>query len=385
MHTDSALNEILELTGKLVGIESTNPGTFETEISEFVSAWLEKETGIAAVKEYWAPGRCNVISVLEGSGAGPEIIVAAHMDTVLVGEGWTKAPLSCSETEGKLFGRGAADMKSGLAAAMIAFREMSAQKSRMRGRLIFAATSDEEAGMRGTRELIRRGYIGKDTWVLDLDTVNEQLVQGHKGKCWIRVTAKGKAAHSMHPESGADTNLAIAELICDFRHRIASCPEDRIFGKSTVSFGTVRGGTGWTSVPERTELCMDVRIAPPITVCDVEQMLTGSVRAAAGSVPGVSIAYEIVESLPWVGIDADAPLVHALQKAIKTVTGETATPGMIGGYTDSGAVAAETGYKNCVSYGAIGGNIHAPDEWLSIPSMEKVYQVLIRFLTDSLL
>lgn len=381
--TEEDKADLLELTRSMVRIDTANPGSGEEKLAGFIESWIKEETGLRAEFTYFAPGRCNVTAVLPGRKT-QTVLLAGHMDTVPVGAGWHCDPLLAEEVDGRLYGRGTVDMKSGLAAAMIAFRAAARKGKLPEKTLLLAATADEEAGMRGARLLVDSGIVKEDTWVLDLDSVDEKLVQGHKGKCWYKVSVAGKAAHSMHPEQGVDANAAMAEIISSFRKELSTCSEDLIFGKSTVSFSTVHGGTGWTAVPERSELCMDVRLAPPITEADTNAMLQRAIENAAAIIPGIKAEYTLVESFPWVRIDTEAPLLQAMQRAVFSVTGENKAPAMIGGYTDSGAIAALTGQRNCLSYGPQGGNLHAADEWLSIASIERVYSVVTAFLNKEL-
>lgn len=378
------LEELLALTCALVRIDSTNPGKGEEEAADYIVNWLQQETGIKAKKEYWAPGRCNVIAEIPCStSALPPLLVSGHMDTVPLGNSWTVAPLSGTQKNGRLYGRGAADMKSGIALAMLLFRE-AAKKEKLSRKLIFAATSDEESGMNGAELLVKNGYADQNTWVLDLDSVDEKIIQGHKGKCWYKVMANGKACHSMNPSQGADAIAAMAEAISSFRKQLESYPPDPEFGSSSVCFGRITGGSSITTVPDRGELLVDVRIAPPVCEVDCDDMWDQAIKTAVKEVPGVSITYERLSSRPWVRRAPDAPLIKALQKAVQEETGESCTSGVMSGYTDSGLIAALTGNPNCASYGVHGVNLHAADEYVNISSLKLVFCVVRRFFQNIL-
>ncbi|MBQ1408008.1 MAG: M20/M25/M40 family metallo-hydrolase, partial [Eubacterium sp.] len=116
--------ELIRLTQKLVSIESSNIGTFEKEIGDFVYDWMSSETDTEVVKDEFEKDRFNVVSMLKSESDEPPLLIIAHMDTVPIGEGWEHDPFG--EIVGdRFYGRGAYDMKCGLATAMLAYRDIA--------------------------------------------------------------------------------------------------------------------------------------------------------------------------------------------------------------------------------------------------------------------
>lgn len=370
------INEVIELTKRLVSIESTNAGTFEKKIGDYIYDWMVKETGVEVIKDEFEKGRFNVVAVYPGKVKDPAFLLVGHMDTVPVGEGWEHDPLKCETVGDRIYGRGADDMKGGLAIAMLLFRDLVKSGVTPKHTLIFAATADEEDCMKGAERLINSGYATKNSWVLDLDSVDEQIAQGHKGKCWYEIVAEGKSAHSSTPEKGVDAIAAMSEVVSSIRRRIALYPKDPKFGNSTICFGTIHGGENTNMVSDKVILKIDVRLAPPLTEAGCDQVIDAAILDAMREVPDIRIAYDRFASRPCVDVDSSALLVSTLQNVIKEQTGVWKEPTIFTGYTDSGVVAAKTGNPNCASYGTLGGNIHKSDEWVSIESLETVNKVV---------
>ena len=372
------LQDVIELTKRLVAIESTNVGTFEKEIGDFIYDWMVRETGVEVVRDEFAKDRFNVMALLPGEISDPAFVLIGHMDTVPVGEGWEHDPFACETVGDQMYGRGADDMKSGLAIAMLLFRDIVKSGRKPKHSLIFAASADEEDCMSGAEQMLKSGYVTKNSWVVDLDSVNETISQGHKGKCWYEIVAEGKAAHSSTPHLGVDAIAAMAEVVSSIRKRLALYPKHPGFGSCTVCFGTIQGGENTNMVSDKVTLKIDIRLAPPLTEDGCDKLVDAAIADAEREVPSIKITYDRFASKPCVDVDASSALVCAFQTAIREETGEELEPVIFTGYTDSGVIAARTGNINCVSYGATGGNIHKANEWVSIASLERVNKVITK-------
>lgn len=380
-------DEVIELTKKLVSIESTNVGKFEKEIGDYVFNWIKEETGIEPVRDYFAEDRFNVVATVPGEIDNPALVIMCHMDVVPAGNGWIHKPFD-PEIEGDImYGRGVADMKSGLAAGMIAFRNFVKEGHALKHTLRFIATADEEGDvMLGAVQAIKSGYANKDSWVLDLEPTNGDINVGHKGKTWFKITTKGVAAHGSTPWEGVDAIAAMAVVVEGIRRRIEECPsEDPEFGESSVCFGTIKGGFNTNIVADEVTLTIDMRLAPPLTTEGSIKIVEDAIKEATERIKGAKGSYEIIGKKPYVLIDESSILLQRLQEAIKEETGELRKPKVLTGYTDSGVVAALTGNINCMSYGADGGGYHQPEEWLSCASLDRVVKITEKVMKKLLL
>ena len=379
--------DAMELTMKLVRIDSTDPGACEGEIGTFIFQYL-KDLGVPVIKKEVLPGRFNIMAKVEGEEDAPALVYICHMDTVTTGEGWTVSPFGAEVIRGRIYGRGACDMKSGLACALSAFTSMAlkARNGKKPGRsLVFIGTVDEEDFMRGAEAAIADGWVSKDSWVLDTEPTNGQIEVAHKGRTWFEITANGITAHASTPWKGADAIAAMAEIIAAIRRRIAACPVHPDLGASTVTFGQIEGGYRPYVVPDSCRVWIDMRLVPPTDTAGAAAIVEDAIAAATKEIPGITAAYQITGNRPYVEKDEQSPLLNALSRACEEVTGEPAPVSFFPGYTDTAVIAGTLGNHNCMSYGP--GDLelaHKPDEYVPCEDILRCEEVLTR-LADNLL
>ncbi len=377
----------MELTMKLVRIDSTDPGACEGEIGTFIFQYL-KDLGVPVIKKEVLPGRFNIMAKVEGEEDAPALVYICHMDTVTTGEGWTVSPFGAEVIRGRIYGRGACDMKSGLACALSAFTSMAlkARNGKKPGRsLVFIGTVDEEDFMRGAEAAIADGWVSKDSWVLDTEPTNGQIEVAHKGRTWFEITVNGITAHASTPWKGADAIAAMAEIIAAIRRRIAACPVHPDLGASTVTFGQIEGGYRPYVVPDSCRVWIDMRLVPPTDTAGAAAIVEDAIAAATKEIPGITAAYQITGNRPYVEKDEQSPLLNALSRACEEVTGEPAPVSFFPGYTDTAVIAGTLGNHNCMSYGP--GDLelaHKPDEYVPCEDILRCEEVLTR-LADNLL
>lgn len=379
--------DAMELTMKLVRIDSTDPGACEGEIGTFIFQYL-KDLGVPVIKKEVLPGRFNIMAKVEGEEDAPALVYICHMDTVTTGEGWTVSPFGAEVIRGRIYGRGACDMKSGLACALSAFTSMAlkARNGKKPGRsLVFIGTVDEEDFMRGAEAAIADGWVSKDSWVLDTEPTNGQIEVAHKGRTWFEITVNGITAHASTPWKGADAIAAMAEIIAAIRRRIAACPVHPDLGASTVTFGQIEGGYRPYVVPDSCRVWIDMRLVPPTDTAGAAAIVEDAIAAATKEIPGITAAYQITGNRPYVEKDEQSPLLNALSRACEEVTGEPAPVSFFPGYTDTAVIAGTLGNHNCMSYGP--GDLelaHKPDEYVPREDILRCEEVLTR-LADNLL
>lgn len=384
---DNHNSDAMELTMKLVRIDSTDPGACEGEIGTFIFQYL-KDLGVPVIKKEVLPGRFNIMAKVEGEEDAPALVYICHMDTVTTGEGWTVSPFGAEVIRGRIYGRGACDMKSGLACALSAFTSMAlkARNGKKPGRsLVFIGTVDEEDFMRGAEAAIADGLVSKDSWVLDTEPTNGQIEVAHKGRTWFEITVNGITAHTSTPWKGADAIAAMAEIIAAIRRRIAACPVHPDLGASTVTFGQIEGGYRPYVVPDSCRVWIDMRLVPPTDTAGAAAIVEDAIAAATKEIPGITAAYQITGNRPYVEKDEQSPLLNALSRACEEVTGEPAPVSFFPGYTDTAVIAGTLGNHNCMSYGP--GDLelaHKPDEYVPCEDILRCEEVLTR-LADNLL
>lgn len=368
------------LTKELVKIDSSNPGNYEKEIKDYIEAVLPKERAIISTSEV-LPNRYNLMAEIEGEIRTPALIFICHMDTVTLGTGWTKDPLGAEEVDGKIYGRGSCDMKSGLACALSVFIEMAERYKKPKHSLKLICTADEEDFMRGVEKAIADGWVQKEDWIMDTEPTNGQIQVAHKGRTWFEVTVDGVTAHASTPWKGADANAGMAEVIRNIRLAIKDAPTHEDLGISTVTFGQIEGGYRPYVVPDQCKVWVDMRLVPPTNTKRAEKIVIDAIKKAEMEIQGIKGRYEITGDRPYVEKDENSYLLSELKKSADEVTGKDTVVSFFPGYTDTAVIAGTMGNHNCMSYGP--GNLelaHKPDEWVAIEDIKRCENVLRRLV-----
>lgn len=372
------------LTRSLIRIDSTDPGAYEERIGEFIFDYLSS-LSVPVIKKEVLTGRYNIMAKIKGEIDDPALVYICHMDTVTIGDGWTTDPFGAEIKDGKIYGRGACDMKSGLACALSAFSSMA--KEAAAGKIpkhsfIFIGTVDEEDFMRGAEDVIKEGWVTEKSFVLDTEPTNGQIQVAHKGRTWFEITVTGVTAHASTPWMGADAVAAMAEIISSIRRQIKECPSHEDLGASTVTFGQIEGGYRPYVVPDRCKVWIDMRLVPPTDTDAAISIVESAIREAGEAVPGITASYTVTGDRPYIEKDENSLLLKALRGAAEETTGKPVPVTIFPGYTDTAVIAGKLHNHNCMSYGP--GDLeraHKPDEFVPLEDIircEKVLTALAR-------
>ena len=308
---------VIETTQSLVRLASVNPGydsesRGEAEVVEWLLNWGERH-GLSTTAPEVFPGRRNVIFRLS-NGEGPHLLLNGHTDTVAVDD-MGIPPFAAELRDGRLWGRGAADMKGPLACMLHTLLRLREQPESWRGRVTLACVVDEELGFAGIRHFLA------EERAFDYAIVGEptrfEVVRGCKGCLRFYVRAYGKAAHSSTPEKGISAIHAMAQAIIALgEHFTKSLSQihHADLGHSTGSIGLIEGGTGINIVPEVCEVKVDVRLVPGQSWQDTYAAIQQAVKASNSKVRWEFDSEPMADS-PFC-LDASHELVHMACAAI---------------------------------------------------------------------
>ena len=391
---DSNEDAAWKLARELVQIDSSDPGAYEGEIERHIRAWLrqridnlpESLASRVSIDELEVlPGRTELMATIPGATDEPRLVFICHMDTVTLGDGWDDDidPLSGLIRDDRLYGRGACDMKSGLASAMVAF-EATLDKMARTGKLPRRGLSlicsvDEEDFMRGVEGAIKRGWVGASEWVVDTEPTNSQIQVAHKGRTWFELTMQGVTAHASQPWKGVDAIAAMAVAINHIRREIGRQPTHDELGRSTVTFGQIEGGYRPYVVPDSCKVWIDMRLVPPCDTPAATKIVDDAIAAAENEVEGCHGSFVITGDRPAVERDPASPLLAELLESTADVTGASAEVGIFTGYTDTAVIAGTCQNHNCLSYGP--GSLalaHKPNEYVPHEDVRRAQAVLTR-------
>lgn len=302
--------DVVELTAELVRLDTTSGAPGEVAGLEFVAHWLrerglevaeESQSGRPAALLATAPSRAEAAGPPRPSAAGDVLLFAGHIDVVPVSDAgaWPHPPFSAVVEGGRLHGRGASDMKSGLAAAMLAV----AGAARRGEPVALGVTTGEELGCLGAPALLRllgsRGLLGRVGAVVVPESTGGEVVLGHRGATWLTLVSRGAAAHGSTPERGVNAVLRLAGAVGRAGGMPLRVHPD--LGAESVNVGSLRGGTVPNIVPDLAEATVDLRTVAP----------AGDLVDWWRAIPGVD-EVRVDLSLPAVWTDRGHPFVHAL-------------------------------------------------------------------------
>jgi acetylornithine deacetylase/succinyl-diaminopimelate desuccinylase-like protein len=354
-------SSLTELAAELVRIDSVNPdlvpgGAGEEELARFVAQWLA-EAGLEVEVDEVAPGRPNVVGRARGSGGGSTLLLNAHLDTV--GYDGMDSPLEPRVEDGKLYGRGAYDMKGSLAAIMVVGAE--AAQAELRGDVLVAAVVDEEVHSIGAEAVARR-YEADAAIVAE--PTGLQLVIAHKGFVWMEVETKGRAAHGSRPDLGEDAIIAMGEVLTGLGRLAESLLDNGshpLLGSGSLHASLISGGAELSTYPESCVLSLERRTVPGETADLVETQ----VREIA---PGAEVRTTFVRE-PF-EVARDEPIVESVLRH----AGDPEVAG-VPFWADS-AVFAAAGIPTVV-YGPGGEGAHAQVEWVDLADLERCKDVYV--------
>jgi acetylornithine deacetylase len=351
-----------ELVGALVAIDSVNPdlvpgGAGEAEVAAFIADWM-RAAGLEVEIDEAAPGRLSVVGIARGSGGGRSLMLNGHIDTVGVEE--MERPFEPAVRDGRLYGRGGYDMKSGVAACMLAAERLA--RERLAGDVIVTAVADEEYASIGTQSVLRR-------WRADAAIVTEptslRVCVAHKGFVWAELETRGRAAHGSRPAEGIDAIARMAPALgrlAELQAALDSAPGHELVGPGSVHASLIEGGQELSSYPARCVLSLERRTEPSESADDFRS----ECEALVDGIEDAEVRMGLVR--PPFSVDPEADVVGAVKRAAAAVTGRPAEVYGESYWMDAALIQA-AGIPTVV-FGPHGQGAHAVEEWVDLASVE---------------
>lgn len=359
------MDPALRLLRDLVAIDSVNPtlvpgAAGEAQIGRAIADEM-RGFGLDVEIEDVAPGRPNVVGVLEGRSKGRTLMFCGHTDTV--GISGMDRPFSPIEKAGRLYGRGAQDMKGGVAAMIAASRQVAEQGGLSSGRIVIAAVVDEEHSSIGAEALVAK-------WTADAAVVTEPtdlaVAVGHKGFAWVEIEVLGKAAHGSRPKDGEDAILRMGRVLARLEaHDVALQvrPPHPLVGAGSLHASIIAGGRELSSYPDRAVLHMERRTLPG----EPETIALEEVRAILEALEKEDRTFRAnakkMFSRPAYELPAGHPLPQTLAAAIARAGGATRITGA-SFWTDA-AILGHAGIPS-VLFGPGGAGLHSTEEYVNV-------------------
>jgi acetylornithine deacetylase len=370
--------QFVSLLSRLVGISSINStlsnGPGEGELAEFVLSYLQK-LNLAAEIQTIAPGRANVIAVLPGNRRESSLLLNSHLDTVGV-DGMIH-PFTLKQEDDKLYGRGTYDMKGSIAVMLLLADHFSTHPPPLDILLTFVA--DEEDLSAGMEHLVNNwlsDFSPRPSGAIFLEPTEEEIGVCHKGFNWYELEVIGKAAHGSRPEQGIDAILPLRSVLDELSRiqaELLKREPDPLLGYGSLHSSIIEGGTELSVIPSQSRLRWERRTLPGESQQQLNLELQRVVQAAKNHPGNHEVkARELFVRLAH-RVPDDAKILSHLQKA-------SPQSGKVGlSFWADSALGAQAGIPS-VLFGPIGHGAHAVDEWVSLKSLIRVYEVLQTFI-----
>ena len=368
----------------LVRINSINPslepgGPGEAEIAAYLARTLMR-LGLTVNRHEPVPGRVSVVGRLAGAGPGPALMLNGHVDTV--GVAGMQDPFSGAIRDGKLFARGAYDMKGSIAACLGAVKALADAGASFRGEVLLAAVADEEDASIGTADLLTK-------YRLDAAIVTEpthlDICLAHKGFVWIEVESLGRAAHGSRFDLGVDANMAMGRFLGALdrlERELRTRTPHPLVGPPSLHAGVLRGGTAPSVYAASAKLTIERRTIPGETEAGAVAEIQAIVDDLAACDPSFRATSRSLLARQPFEVSPDARIVQMVRRAGERVLGRA--PAFCGQtpWMDSALLAA-AGFETVV-IGPTGAGAHAAEEWVDLESVLQLAAILAEAVVDYL-
>lgn len=325
-------------------VKPGDPAGTEAAVADFVERWLVKQ-GFDVEVQSVAPGRPNVVACLGDKGRGRSLLLEGHTDVVTEGDPseWRYPPFSGEVAEGRIWGRGAADMKGGLAAAMIAAAAVKRSGVSLGGRLVVGALVDEEGDMLGAKHFVTTSIGREIDGAIICEPEQNEVCLEQRGVVWARVALRGRMAHGAMPEAGVNPITGLGALLGEVpvleRRLRRLCRPSRFLRPPTVTPTVIQAPTQGLAqsnvIPSAATVTLDIRLTPGPDEGAVSAEIEAACRRAAEARPGLTIDWKAINGFRLATrVDRSEPLARAVVAGVRKATGRRPVFGGVPGSTD---------------------------------------------------
>ncbi|MCS7269888.1 MAG: M20 family metallopeptidase [Gemmataceae bacterium] len=384
----TALPPLPELLAELVRRPSVNPMgrtdlpaeiLYEHRVTDYVASLLQG-LECSVYRQPVQTGRENLLACYEPPGPVPcHLLFEVHQDTVPV-DGMTIEPFAAHRQGNRLYGRGACDVKAGLAVMITAFVRLVRERPRGSARVTLACTVDEEHSFLGVQALVRQGFPqGRPQAAIVAEPTRLNIVHAHKGVVRWTLETSGRACHSSRPEQGVNAIYRMARILHaleQYAEHLRQLPADPLLGPRTLAVGRIQGGVSPNTIPDACRIDIDRRLLPGETAATAEAELLDMLRQA----PGIDFPFTLRLShapCPPLSPQGSAPLVHHFGRVIDSVVGQHTVQAVPFG-TDA-ATLALAGIPAIVFGPGDIAQAHTHDEWIDLDQLAPAAEILYRF------
>jgi len=369
-------SDVVNLCRRLVRFETVNPPGNELPCAVYVSDYL-RAAGYTVELVNHSPSRASVVARLKGSGEAPPLVVCGHLDVVPVGEEeWLHSPFGGDLADAKVWGRGAADMKGGVAAILCAARLVAEAGVPLRGDLIAIFTAGEEGEQLGASVIAGRSDIAPIQAIVIGEPTSNDVAITEKGTLWLEITTHGKTAHGAFPHVGENAIMMAVDFLEKFvRLELAPPMVDRYLGTMTSNIAMIEGGVKPNVVPDQCTVTIDLRTLPGqdhrAIVGRVERVLD-ELSQAEGS---FKASLRVVNDRSPVGTRRDESVVQRFCRLLGDIRGREQEPRGVAYCTDGASLVPAFGAPMIICGPGSEHLAHQPNEHVDVAQLVEAVKV----------
>lgn len=362
-------DDVKKVCRDLVRFKTVNPPGDELPAAEYVLSFL-RQFGFEGELVPHGPNRASALARFKGRGELPALVFNGHIDVVPVGAGqWRHPPFEGIVQDGKMWGRGTADMKGGVAAMLAAAKAAASSGLGLRGDLVVAATAGEEVDMLGATVIVARPDLGPLQAVIISEPTSNRLGLAERGVLWIELTTRGKTAHGSTPELGRNAITMMMTLLQEFDRLDIPFTPHPVLGNFTRSINTIQGGVKTNVVPDHCAVTVDMRTVPGQDHRALLRQLDDLIADLAHKMPTFQASVRLVSNLPAVETSPDEPIVQRFRDVMTQVTGRPPEPQVVRFATEAAIFVPALSVPTIICGPGNADLAHQPDEYIEIDKM----------------
>lgn len=370
-----------ELLKKLIQAKST-PDAGEIDCANVLADFF-LAAGIEPKVDVWDSNRANLTARLESGRQRSALLFVSHLDAVPAGkQGWQFGAFTATEQDGKIFGRGACDMKAGITAAATAITEIFRSKVKLKGDVIFAATAGEETDSAGIKKFIESHLkdIPEFCGSIVPEPTNFEICTAHRGLLWLKIKTKGKTVHGSMPHLGINAIESMRLFLNELAHYNINTEPDKLLGAASMSVNKISGGIATNIVPDTCSVQIDIRTLPGQNHGHIAGGIEGIFSKLSKQKPDFRAELKILRDVAALATDPDCEFVGQIKKLINRNEVKAAT------FATDAPFIAELNVPVVIFGPGRPELCHGPDEYVEIEDLQKgidfYKKIILHFLAE---
>jgi len=368
-----------ELLKKLINAPSTlEKGEVETAM---IAAEFLRKHNVQCQVDEWAPNRANLIAKIPSKREKKPLLFVGHLDVVPEGQGnWKTPPYKATESEGKIFGRGAADMKAGLASVLHTAAWISDNNIELTGDLIIAATAGEETDSCGIKRFVEKNIpqFSPLEAVIIPEPTDLEIMTAHRGFLWVEITTIGKTAHGSMPQLGINAIESMTKFLKELKSLPIDSVIDPVLGSGSLSINKINGGNAANVIPDKCSVQIDIRMVPGLEYTDIISNIEKIFEKIRSDDNNFQASLKVIRQVPPLFTDPNCDFVCR----IKDVLAKSGTKTV--GFTTDAPFLAKLGSPVIILGPGSPGMCHQPDEFVEITQMDKAFEYYKKIVIEML-